>query len=119
MIADQSSSVKLIGSNLIAHLFCGKQYEIELNVRALMAVRCGASIFKFSSRLVLSRGLFLNLPISYQCVIISRELYGQLARKESSHHPEADLRTKSSPRAPSPFLTRSSLAAVLQQSPHF
>ncbi len=47
-----------------------------------MAVGCGASIFKFSSRLVLGRGLFLNLPISYQCVIISRELYGQLVRKE-------------------------------------
>src|ERR1700722_2856119 len=48
-----------------------------------MAVRCGISIFKFSSRLVVSRGLFLNLYISYQYVIISRELYRQLAWKES------------------------------------
>jgi len=37
-----------------------------------MAVGFGISIFKFSSRLVLSRGLFLNLEISYQCVIIGR-----------------------------------------------
>jgi hypothetical protein len=64
-----------------------------------MAVRRVTSIFKFSSRLVLSRGLFLNLYISYQYVIISRELYRQLARKES-------ITTRKQIRAPKPLLER-------------
>jgi len=64
-----------------------------------MAVGFGTSIFKFSSRLVLSRGLFLNFYISYQCVIISRELYGQLARKES-------ISTQKQICAPEPLLER-------------